>query len=154
MQNESAAVVVRAAEGETVQWGPAGRIRVVASAHATDSSFSIVESIEPPGSGSPLHIHHGEAEAFWVIEGTLELTCGENTLTAAAGDFVYTPRDVPHKYVVVGDQPARVLLLFSRPGFEQFFLDAGAPLDGPPSGPPERRVLEHYDLEVLAPPAH
>jgi quercetin dioxygenase-like cupin family protein len=127
---------------------------MVASADATDGSFSIVESIEPPGSGSPLHVHHGEAEAFWLIEGTLELTCGEDTVTASAGDFVYTPRDVPHKYVVVGDQPARVLLLFSRPGFEQFFLDAGAPLDGPPAGPPDPRVLERYDLEVLAPPAH
>ena len=47
---------------------------------------------------------------------TIELTCGDQTLTAAAGDFVYTPRDVPHKYAVVGEQPARVLLLFSRPG--------------------------------------
>jgi quercetin dioxygenase-like cupin family protein len=154
MQNEPAAVLVRADEGETVQWGPVGQIRVLASSHATDGSFSIVESIEPPGSGSPLHVHHGEAEAFWIIEGTLELTCGEDTLTASAGDFVYTPRDVPHKYVVVGEQPARVLLLFSRPGFEQFFLDAGAPLDGPPSGPPDPHVLERYDLEVLAPPAH
>jgi quercetin dioxygenase-like cupin family protein len=154
MQNEPTAVLVSAAEGETVRWGPVGRIRVVASSHATDGSFSIVESIEPPGSGSPLHVHHGEAEAFWIIEGTLELTCGEDTLTASAGDFVYTPRDIPHKYVVVGEKPARVLLLFSRPGFEQFFLDAGAPLDAPASGPPDPRVLERYQLEVLAPPAH
>jgi mannose-6-phosphate isomerase-like protein (cupin superfamily) len=154
MQKQRGAVVVRAGDGETVQWGPAGRIRVVASADATDNSFSIVESIEPPGSGSPLHVHHAEAEAFWVIEGTLELTCGEHTVTASAGDFVYTPRDVPHKYVVVGEQQARVLLLFSRSGFEQFFLDAGAPLGGPPSGPPDPRVLERYDLEVLAPSAH
>jgi quercetin dioxygenase-like cupin family protein len=154
VENEPAAVVVRATEGETVQWGPVGRVRVVASSRATDGSFSIVESIEPPGSGSPLHVHHAEAEAFWIVEGALELTCGEGTVTARAGDFVYTPRDVPHRYVVVGDQPARVLLLFSRPGFEQFFLDAGAQLGGPPSGPPDPRVLERYDLEVLAPPDH
>jgi quercetin dioxygenase-like cupin family protein len=146
----SEAVVVRAGDGESVAWGPSGRIRVVAAAETTDGAFSIVESIEPPGSAAPLHVHHGEAEAFWVVEGTIELTCGDDTVTAAQGDFVYTPRGIAHKYVVVGDTPARILLLFSRPGFERFFLDAGGAFD------PERmqRALERYDLEVLEPPAH
>jgi quercetin dioxygenase-like cupin family protein len=146
----SNAVVVRAGEGESVAWGPSGRIRVVAAAETTEGTFSIVESIEPPGSAAPLHVHHGEAEAFWVVEGTIELTCGEDTLTATKGDFVYTPRDVAHKYAVVGDETARILLLFSRPGFERFFLDAGGPFD------PERmqRAFERYDLEVLEAPAH
>jgi mannose-6-phosphate isomerase-like protein (cupin superfamily) len=146
MEKQATAVVVRANEGDTVQWGPEGRIRVVAAADATDGSFSIVESIEPPGSGSPLHVHHDEAEGFWVVEGTVALTCGGDTVTAAAGDFVYAPRGVPHKYVVVGDEPARILLLFSRPGFEQFFLNAGSP--------PEPRVLEQFGLEVLEAPSH
>jgi hypothetical protein len=46
----------------------------------------------------------------------------------------------------------------SRPGFEQFFLEAGAPLDEPPAGPPDpahmQRLLEKYDLELLAPFGH
>ena len=75
-------------------------------------------------------------------------------IVAGAGDLVHTPAGVPHKYTVIGDTPARVLLLFSRPGFEQFFADAGAPLDGPPAGPPTPEVLARYDLEVLAPPGH
>jgi mannose-6-phosphate isomerase-like protein (cupin superfamily) len=154
METQKAAAVVRAGEGETVRWGPAGQIRVIAASGTTDSSFCIVEATEPPGSAAPLHVHHGEAEAFFVLEGAVELTCGDDTVDASAGDFVYTPRDVPHKYVVVGSEPARVLLLFSRPGFEQFFLDAGAPLDGPPGGPPDPRILEQYDLEVLEQPAH
>jgi mannose-6-phosphate isomerase-like protein (cupin superfamily) len=154
MSAEAAAVLVRAGEGETVRWGPAGRIRVIAGSAATRGSFSIVESTEPPGSAAPLHVHHGEAEGFFVLEGTVELTCGNDTLTVSAGDFVYTPPDVPHRFVVGGGQPARMLLLFSRPGFEQFFLEAGAPLSGPPKGPPDAAVLERYDLEVLEPPAH
>jgi hypothetical protein len=57
-------------------------------------------------------------------------------------------------YAVVGDEPARVLLLFSRPGFEEFFAEAGTPLDGPPGGPPAPDVLAKYDLEIVAPPRH
>lgn len=150
-----AAVVVRPEQGLTVRWGPAGVMRIVAGADSTDGSFSVCEATEQPGSAAPLHVHHAEAEAFYVLDGAIELTCGEQTLTAGAGDFVYTPMDVPHKYVVVGEQPARVLLLFSRPGFESFFAEAGAPLDQPPAPPdPElmQRLAGKYDLELLEAP--
>jgi quercetin dioxygenase-like cupin family protein len=153
-----AAAVVRPGDGLSVRWGPAGVIRILAGAESTDGSFSVVEATEPPGSAAPLHVHHGEAEAFYVAEGAIELTCGDETLAATAGDFVYTPKDVPHKYVVVGDRPARVLLLFSRPGFESFFIEAGAPLDRPPSGPPDpaamQEIVRKYELELLETPAH
>ena len=150
----AAAVVVRAGEGRRVRWGEGGVVRILAGADSTEGSFSIVETTEEPGAAAPLHVHHREAEAFYVLEGAIELTCGEDILTAAPGDLVHTPAGVPHKYTVIGDTPARVLLLFSRPGFEQFFADAGAPLDGPPAGPPTPEVLARYDLEVLAPPGH
>jgi quercetin dioxygenase-like cupin family protein len=152
------ASVVRAGEGLSVRWGPAAVIRIVAGAASTDGSFSIVEATEQPGSAAPLHVHHGEAEAFYIIDGMIELTCGEQTITARAGDFVYTPKDVPHKYAVAGEQPARVLLLFSRPGFESFFAEAGVPLDQEPAGPPEpeafQRVVEKYGMELLEMPGH
>jgi mannose-6-phosphate isomerase-like protein (cupin superfamily) len=153
-----AAVVVRADEAPAVAWGPAGVIRILAGADSTDGLFSLVESTEQPGSAAPLHVHHGEAEAFYIIEGEIELTCGDETLTAGAGDFVYTPKGVPHKYAVVGQREARVLLLFSRPGFESFFADAGTPLDAESAGPPQPdeflRIVEKYDMELLELPGH
>lgn len=152
------AVMVRAGEGQSVRWGPGGVVRVIAGAPSTDGSFSIVEVTEPPGSGAPLHTHHAEAEAFYVLGGEIQLTCGEQTVTARAGDFVYAPRGIPHKYAVVGDRPARTLLLFSRPGFEAFFVEGGTPLDQPPAGPPDpeamRRLVEKYNMDLLEAPAH
>lgn len=149
----AAATVVRQSEGLSVRWGPAGVMRILAGAESTDAKFSVCESIEPPGSGAPLHVHHAEAEAFYVLEGAIELTCGEQTLTARAGDFVYAPAVVPHKHTVIGQEPARVLLLFSRPGFETFFAEGGTPLDQPPAGPPDpaqfQRLVRKYDMELL-----
>jgi mannose-6-phosphate isomerase-like protein (cupin superfamily) len=156
--DSAAAVVVRSGEGETLRWGPQGTVRIIAGAGATDGSFSIVESTEPPGSGAPLHVHHSEAEAFYIFDGTVELTCGGQTVTASSGDFVYTPQDVPHKFVVTGDRPARMLMLFSRPGFERFFAEGGSPLDQPPASPPNpdafRRLVEKYGMELLEMPSH
>jgi len=152
------AMVVRSGKGQTFRWGPNGTVRIIAGASTTDRSFSIVESTEPPGGGAPLHVHHREAEAFYILEGAIQLTCGGETVTAHPGDFVYTPKDVPHKFVVTGDTPARMLMLFSSPGFERFFAEGGSPLDQPPAGPPNpdafRELVEKYDMELLDNPAH
>jgi hypothetical protein len=98
-------------------------------------------------------VHHCEAEGFYILDGRIELSCGAENFSAQAGDFIYAPKDVPHKYSVVGDKPARLLLFFSRPGFEMFFAEGGAPLHEPPSGPPDanafRRLVEKYDMELL-----
>jgi len=51
-----------------------------------------------------------------------------------------------------------MLLLFSRPGFERFFVEGGSPLDQPPADPPNpdafRQLVEKYDMELLEMPAH
>lgn len=151
------AAVVRAGEGPGIQWGPAGVIRILAGADSTGGALSVCEVTEEPGSAAPLHVHHGEAEGFYVVEGEVELTCGEVTARVGAGDWAFGPKDVPHKYVVVGDRPAKMLLVFSRPGFESFFAEAGVPVDAP-AGPPDPErllgVLDKYDLELLETPGH
>jgi outer membrane protein OmpA-like peptidoglycan-associated protein len=53
--------------------GRRARSAIIAGASTTDRSFSIVESTEPPGSGAPLHVHHGEAEGFYILDGTKSL---------------------------------------------------------------------------------
>jgi quercetin dioxygenase-like cupin family protein len=147
-QMGTGAVVVRPEEGVSVPWGPAGSIRIVAGAETTGGSFSICEVTEDPGSAAPLHVHHGEAEAFYVLDGELELTCGGESVTLRAGDFAYGPRGVAHSSVGVGARPARGLLLFSRPGFESFFVEASADLASLP------RLGGKYELELREAPTH
>ena len=103
-------------------------------------------------------MHHAEAEAFYILEGTVELTCGAENVIARPGDFVYTPKDVAHKFTVLGDKAARLLMMFSRPGFEMFFAEGGSTIEQPAVGAPDaarlRRLVEKYDMELLEAPEH
>ncbi len=67
-----------------------------ASGEDTGGAYSLTDSVVPPGGGPPLHIHHREDEAFWVLEGELEVTVGETTFRAGAGSFVHLPKATPH----------------------------------------------------------
>ena len=107
----------------------------------------------------PLHVHHREDEAFFVLAGRLRFVCGEEAIVAGPGAFVFLPRDVPHTFVVEGEEPAHLLTLVSPGGGEGFFVEAGRPPEGPglpPAGPPDiatlQRVAPRYGNEIVGPP--
>jgi mannose-6-phosphate isomerase-like protein (cupin superfamily) len=47
-----------------------------ASGEDTGGAYALTDSVVPPGGGPPPHIHHREDEAFWVLEGELEVMVG------------------------------------------------------------------------------
>jgi quercetin dioxygenase-like cupin family protein len=68
--------------------------------------------VSPPGTGVPLHIHHGEQEAIYIIDGELVAQVGDETLNAGPGDAVMLPKGVRHGWRVTGDETARILFTF------------------------------------------
>src|SRR5215472_16639474 len=92
---------------------------------------------EGEATSPPLHIHHREDESFWVLEGQVRFRCGDEDIDAGPGSFVFLPRDVPHTFVVEGDEGAHLLTLLTPGGFERYFVEAGRPPEGhglPPPG--------------------
>ena len=145
-------------EGETI-WFLRNRMTIKATAESTGGAYGLVESLVAPGFSPPLHVHHREDEAFWVLEGEVTMCCGDKTFRAGAGAFVFLPRDVPHTFVVEGDKPARMLTLLTPGGGEGFFVQAGRPPehDGlPPATPPDiptlKRVGDLFGAEIVGPP--
>jgi mannose-6-phosphate isomerase-like protein (cupin superfamily) len=62
---------------------------------------------------APLHVHHADDEAWYVLEGELGFQLGEEEVTAAAGSAVLAPRGTPHTYRNTGDMEARYLLVMT-----------------------------------------
>jgi mannose-6-phosphate isomerase-like protein (cupin superfamily) len=50
------------------------------SGEDTGGAYALTDSVVPPGGGPPPHIHHREDEAFWVLEGELEVMVGGDHL--------------------------------------------------------------------------
>ena len=65
----------------------------------------------PPRLIAPLHVHHSDDEAWYVLEGTLRVRVGDNELEAGAGVFV--PRGTPHTYWNPGPDAVRYLLVMT-----------------------------------------
>ncbi|TQN28286.1 cupin domain [Haloactinospora alba] len=91
----------------------------------TRGALGVMEAEIPPGNGPPLHIHHNEDEMFYLLDGTLEIVDADRAFTAEAGCFLLLPRGSAHRFTNVSDRPARILMLFSPSGFEEFFLEVG-----------------------------
>jgi mannose-6-phosphate isomerase-like protein (cupin superfamily) len=145
-------------EGSTV-WFLKNRMTIKATAETTGGAYGLVESLLAPGFSPPLHVHHREDEAFWILEGRLSLRCGDRTFEAAAGAFVFLPREVPHTFVVEGDAPARMLTLLTPGGGEGLFVEGGRPAehDGlPPDLAPDidalKRVSQRFGADIVGPP--
>ena len=150
--------VKRPEDGSLVGWfGSLFNIKLTAA--MTGGSHSLVEVIEPPGAASPVHVHNGEDETVYVLEGEYTIRCGDVETVASAGTVALMPRGVPHSVQVTGDTNARALLLFTPGGFERFFAEAGEPTEKrelPPPAPPDPKRLaeigQRYALEITGPP--
>lgn len=93
------------------------------SAAASGGSMSIVDSLNPAGSGPPRHIHDNEDEAFVVLTGQCEFWMEGETFIRGPGGTAFIPRGRNHTFRVIGDSPSRALVILTPGGFEGFFAD-------------------------------
>ncbi len=62
---------------------------------------------------APLHVHHKDSEAWYVVEGTLCVQVGDDEIEAGAGCSVFVPKGTPHTYWNPGHDPVRYLLIMT-----------------------------------------
>ena len=81
----------------------------------TSGAFAVVELVAMPGAEPPPHIHHRTDETYYLLEGELAVLDGKRTYTATAGAIVHLPKGTLHAWRNATTQPARALLLITRP---------------------------------------
>ncbi len=109
----SDAVVVRPGEGLRV-----GNVEFLAlSEHTPRFNASIIE-MAPGRHGPPAHVHAGEDDAFYVLEGVLTFLLGDEEVAAPAGTFVLVPPGVEHTFENRTDTPVRIANIHAPAGFD------------------------------------
>jgi hypothetical protein len=71
-------------------------------------------------------VHHRDDEGFWVLEGEVTFQVGDTTIEAAAGDYVFGPRDIPHRFTV-GERGCRMLFILVPGGIEDVIRATSEP---------------------------
>ena len=88
----------------------------VRPAGVAGEDFVLVEWVAEVGEHwiAPLHVHHSDDEAWYVLDGELGFRLGDEVVLAAAGSAVVAPRGTPHTYWNAGSIEARYILVMSR----------------------------------------
>jgi quercetin 2,3-dioxygenase len=129
---------------------------IKAGAADTGGLLTFVEEVMPARTPGPaLHVHHGDDEFFYVIDGHLLVQVGEERHDLGPGCFAWLPRQVPHAFANVSASPVHLIGGAVPAGIEEFFAAQGtyfAQLQGPPD--PERlaAIWAGHPGRIVGPP--
>jgi quercetin dioxygenase-like cupin family protein len=141
-----------------VVWWQGALMTLKAHHGSTGGALGLVEARFPAGFGPPLHVHHHEDEALYVLDGELRCRLGDQERTAGPGELVFGPRELPHTFKA-GPGGARALVLITPAGLEQMFQEGGVPAHDTTAPPAEDYDVEKvtalaakYGFDVIGPP--
>ncbi len=80
--------------------------------------IAIFEATMPRGYRTGFHSHPGD-EHHIVLSGRVRITQGESVVEAGRGDYVLLDGTLPHDAEAIGDEPARLLIVYPRGGHSE-----------------------------------
>jgi quercetin dioxygenase-like cupin family protein len=144
-------------------WAMGSLFEHLLSSAESGNALGMALVTQPPGTATPLHRHTREAEAFFLLEGSMTYRAGDETFHLSTGDFIWLPSGLPHAFRVTGATPVRFLGLTAPGGLMGLYDEVGIPaaerrlpgVDGLPMSEEIARWNEvgpRYGLQVVGPP--
>jgi len=143
------ATVHRPGEGEKI--GGPTTVTIKATGKETNDSFYLGEGVFEPGfPGPPAHRHRRLHDMFYVLDGTLTMRLGDETLELEPGSFVCVPPGVVHTFSNPSDTAVKILNFNTPAGWENYMRDLAAALaGGTPTQEEIGQIASRYDFEVV-----
>jgi uncharacterized protein (TIGR03086 family) len=129
--NMTSVAIARGETAETLSYGP-DSVRLLLDADATGGAISAHHVRLTEGAlGANPHRHTIYSEAFYVVDGSLDVLAGEELTRVTAGDLAVVPPGVVHAFGASAGCDAEALV-FITPGVERFdfFRQVGRVLAG------------------------
>ena len=126
-------------------------MKILLTTEATGGAISVIMGWHKPGEGPPDHVHFSQEEIFFIVDGTYELTAGDQTSTVGPGTVVFIPRNVVHRFKNVGDRTA-CMLDWSLPGGQDHYFKAVSELaaEGGFTGEKVMEISKRFDTNFPA----
>ena len=110
----------------------------------------VVESRFLERGGPARHLHHGQDEWLYALEGEFIVEVGEARARLQAGDSLLVPREVPHVWGFARGHLGRILLVYTPAGrLEAFFREVAR---NGATAPQDPALWRSYGMELLGPP--
>ena len=124
--------------------------KAVLHAEATGGAISVLMGWLKPGEGPGDHVHFNQEEIFFIVEGTFELTVGDQTTTAGPGTIVFIPRNVVHRFKNVGNTTG-CMLDWTLPAGQDHYFKAISDLaaNGGFTGEKVTEINKKFDTKFL-----
>jgi quercetin dioxygenase-like cupin family protein len=104
---------------------------------------------------APLHVHYGEDEGFYVLEGSVTIQVGDDTVELGPGQHAFGPRNIPHRFTV-GPDGAHMIWVLTPGGFDDFVEEVSVPAEAPAVPPPSilppedaAEIVLRHGMELL-----
>lgn len=128
-------------------------LRVPIPPQVSGGAATVIETVNEPGLGPPLH-RHPQTEVFRVLEGRYLYVCDGRQFEAVEGDVVSIPGGAAHTFMNISAKPARqYILIMPALDAEAFFTQLGEVMK---NGVPETHKLaewgKRWEVEFLGPP--
>ena len=137
---------------EAIEWLSV-HYKTILTTDATNGKMSITDSVSPPNSGPPRHIHHDADETFVMLTGDSEFWLEGERFARGPGQTVFVPRGKEHTFRIVSDVPSRHLVILTPGGFEGFFAEmAAGQLRIPEDMGQIAEIAARYQLTFTGPP--
>ena len=125
---------------------------VLANSQGTNGSLTVIELVNQPKNGPPLHRHVSDDEVWYVLEGEYRFKAGDAMFRVSEGGMAFGPRGLPHCFQNVGDTSARLLVITTPAGAEQYFEDFARLPPGPIDAKALAALALASGIELIGPP--
>lgn len=139
-------------EGLRLQSGPGRDLIFKVTGDDTEGAFDFFTVEVAPMSGPPLHVHHHQEEAIFVLKGRFKVKVGEDVFRCETGGFAYMPKQVPHAFFNLTDEVGEVIVVYTPGGGQRFYEEFGPVARSGADRATIAALFAKHDMELLGPP--